>query len=91
MGATLAGVSVDTPAQSAELAPKIGVTYPLLSDADLKVASDYGVAMQGQDIAVPAVFIVRKDLSIAWKVVGENVPDRPKAADVLAHAKDAAK
>jgi hypothetical protein len=47
--------------------------------------------MAGRDIAVPSVFVVRKDRSIAWKTVGENMTDRPKAADVLAHAKDAAK
>jgi peroxiredoxin len=66
------------------------VRFPLLSDADLKVASSYGVAMQGRDIAVPSVFVVRKDRSIAWKKVGEDMTDRPATSDVLAQAKAAA-
>jgi peroxiredoxin len=89
MGGSIVGISVDSPAESAKMASEIGVTYPILSDADLHVAGDYGVAMQGKDIAVPAVFVVRADKSIAWKTVGENVTDRPKAADVLAHARSA--
>jgi hypothetical protein len=34
---------------------------------------------------------VRKDRTIAWRVVGEDMADRPKSQDVLAHAKDAAR
>jgi hypothetical protein len=45
--------------------------------------------MEGRDIAVPAVFVVRSDRSIAWKKVGEDMSDRPNAADVVAHARDA--
>ena len=90
-GASLVAISVDPAADSTKLAKDLGLTFPLLSDADLHVASDYGVAMAGRDIAVPSVFVVRADRSIAWKVVGEDMTDRPRAADVLAHAKDAAR
>jgi peroxiredoxin len=83
-------ISVDPAADSTKLAKDLGLTYPLLSDADLAVASTYGVAMAGRDIAVPSVFVVRADRSIAWKAVGENMTDRPKATDVLAQAKEAA-
>jgi hypothetical protein len=55
----------------------------------LKVASSYGVAMQGRNIAVPSVFVVRKDRSIAWKKIGEDMADRPTAAEVLAQVKAA--
>jgi hypothetical protein len=45
--------------------------------------------MEGRDIAVPAVFVLEPDRSIAWKKVGEDMNDRPSAADVVAHARDA--
>jgi peroxiredoxin len=50
----------------------------------------YGVAMQGRDIAVPSVFVVRRDRTIAWKKVGEDMTDRPSAGEVLAQARQAA-
>jgi hypothetical protein len=46
--------------------------------------------MQGQDIAVPAVFVVRKDGAIAWKQVGENMTDRASPRDILAQVRAAA-
>ena len=85
-GASLVAISVDLADESRKLAGDLGLTFPLLRDADLRVASDYGVAMQGRDLAIPAVFVVRSDRSIAWKVVGENMTDRPRASDVLEQA-----
>ena len=70
-GVGLAAISVDPPDASARLARELELGYPLLSDADLHVAIDYGVAMQGEDIAVPAVFIVLPDRRVFWKHVGE--------------------
>jgi len=85
----MVAISVDEPDESTKLARELGLTFPLLRDADLHVASDYGVAMKGRDIAVPAVFVVRGDRSIAWKVVGENMADRARARHVLAHVASA--
>jgi peroxiredoxin len=48
------------------------------------VASAYGVAMKGRDIAVPSVFVVKRDRTIAWEKIGENVGDRPSADDIVA-------
>lgn len=82
-------ISVDPREDSTALKARLGLHFPLLSDADLAVAKAYGVAMEGRDIAVPAVFVVRPDRAIAWKKVGEDMSDRPSAADVVAHARDA--
>ena len=46
--------------------------------------------MEGQDIAVPAVFVVKKDRAIVWKQVGENMTDRASPADILAKVRAAA-
>jgi peroxiredoxin len=85
----MVAISVDSPAESTTLAEKLGTRYPLLSDADLHVALAYGVAMKGRDIAVPSVFVVRPDRTIAWTKVGESVTDRPTPDAVLAQVRAA--
>jgi peroxiredoxin len=67
-----------------KLAADLGLRFPLLSDPDLRVATAYGVAMKGRDIAVPSVFVVRTDRSIAFRKVGETMADRPTADEVVA-------
>jgi peroxiredoxin len=79
----MVAISVDPAADSSKLAADLGLHFPLLSDADLHVASAYGVAMKGRDIAVPAVFVVRRDRTIAWKKIGEDMTDRASTSDVL--------
>ncbi len=74
---SLVAISVDAKEDSEKLAKDLNISYPLLSDEQLKVATDYGVAMKGQDIAVPAAFIILPDRRIFWKHVGESVTDRP--------------
>lgn len=49
----------------------------------MKTALAYGVAMEGEEIAVPAIFIVTKDKRIRFKHVGESVVDRPSVGDIL--------
>lgn len=82
-GVGLAGISVDPPEDSARLARELELGYPLLSDADLRVAIDYGVAMEGRDIAVPAVFIILPDRRVFWQYVGESITDRPSDEEIL--------
>lgn len=75
----MAAISVDDPADSAALANKLGVEFPLLSDPEARVIAAYGVQMEGQVLAVPATFVIRPDRTIAWQYVGDTVPDRPPA------------
>lgn len=78
-GVGLAAISVDDSADSAALADKLGVEFPLLSDPEARVIAAYGVQMEGQVLAVPATFVIRPDRTIAWQYVGDTVPDRPPA------------
>jgi peroxiredoxin len=71
------------------MAAELGLHFRLVRDADLRVAIAYGVAMQGRDIAVPAVFVVRADRVIAWKQVGEDMTDRASPRDILAQVRAA--
>jgi len=79
-------ISVDTADDSLALEKRISTNFPLLSDPDMTVINAYGVAMKGQDIAVPAVFVVRPDGHISWRYIGESVTDRPLWKDVLDQA-----
>ena len=79
----LAAISVDTEEESRALAKRLELRYPLLRDDGLKTALAYGVAMQGQDIAVPAVFVVLPDGRIFFRQIGENINDRPSNAELL--------
>jgi peroxiredoxin len=69
---------------------RIGVGFPLLSDEGAHTAAAYGVALAGMDMAVPAVIVVRRDRTIAWKRVGETLVDEISPAEVLAKVKSAA-
>ena len=78
------GISVDHADDSKALVAKLGLQFPLLSDPDMHVVSAYGVAMKHRDIAVPSVYVVRQDHSIAFQKVGETVGDRPSPDEVVA-------
>lgn len=75
---------MDEKEDSVGLAGKLGITFPLLRDVGLKTALAYGVAMEGEEIAVPATFIVTKDKRIVFEKVGESLTDRPSVSDILA-------
>ncbi len=90
MGATVVGISVDSAADSTELVKKIDLHFPLLSDPDMHTILAYGVGMQGRDIAVPSVFVVKPDRTIVYTKVGETMADRPSADEILAQVKAAA-
>jgi peroxiredoxin len=82
-GIGLAAISVDEPEDTIKFAGQIGARYPLLRDDALHVSIAYGVAMEGRDIPVPAVFVVLPDGRIFWRQVGESVSDRPTNAQIL--------
>jgi peroxiredoxin len=76
-------ISADSPADSQALRERLGLEFPLLHDDGAAVAAGYQVAMRNQNIAVPSVFIVMPDRTIAWKYIGENAGDRPPEDQVL--------
>ena len=84
LGAAIVAISVDSQETSATLAGQLGLGFPLAADPTLKLAiAPYGVAMQGEPLAVPTTFVVRPDRTIAWRYVGESMTDRPQSAIVL--------
>ena len=87
----LAAISADTMADSKAFIEDKGITVPLLADPEMTVIKAWGVAMEGEDIAVPSTFVVSREKTIVWKYIGENMTDRPSEAEVLQLAIEAGK
>jgi thioredoxin-dependent peroxiredoxin len=83
-GASMVGISVDDAQESRLFRAAAGLEFPLLSDEGGRVADAYGVLMAREEIAIPSVFVIAPAGTIAWRHVGETVPDRPTPEAVLA-------
>jgi peroxiredoxin len=81
--ASVVAISVDHAEASKLLAEELGLRFPLLADPKAAVIERYGVRMAHEELAVPAVFVVRTDGTIAWRHVSEHTPDRPTNDTVL--------
>ena len=68
---------------SADLSERMKLKFPLLRDPDMSAIHAYGVAMTGQDIAVPATVVVDQSRRIVYRQVGETMADRADALTVL--------
>lgn len=61
-----------------------GVTYPVLSDPDARIARSYGVFnLLGDGVAAPAVFIIAPDGEILWRLIGRDIADRPAPDEII--------
>ena len=69
----------------------LSLPFDLLYDDGLKVSTAYGVAMAGQDIAVPSIFILDSEGVVRYSHVGENMADRPNALVLLRILEDLGK
>lgn len=83
----LLAISADLKEDSEEFIADKSITVPLLSDPNLVAISAYGVAMEGEDIAVPATFLIDGKGDIQWRHIGENMTDRPGEEALLDMAK----
>jgi hypothetical protein len=84
-GASIAAISIDTPAQNAGMAEKLVLPFPVLSDPDGSLALKPLEAWnEAGEMAQPAIIVVSPDGAEAYRYVGEDFADRPGDADVLA-------
>ena len=78
-------LSTDGTADAAEMADYVAAQYLVLADPQSSTARDYGVYnLLNDGVAAPATFIIAKDGTILWSLVGQNVSDRPSASEILA-------
>lgn len=76
-------ISVDPPATSADLAKKLGLTYPLLSDENRATIRAFGVEDVENGIAWPAIFIVDKHGKIVWRSLAQTYKIRAMPGQIL--------
>lgn len=91
-GVQLVALSYDAPATNAAAVKKLGLTFPLLSDAGSKVIDAYGIRNheakgRGAGIPHPVLFIVDRQGVIRAKLGRENYRARPESAEIIAAAK----
>tara|TARA_Y100000817_G_scaffold271828_1_gene230668 strand:+ start:666 stop:1130 length:465 start_codon:yes stop_codon:yes gene_type:complete len=89
-GASVLGISVDSPFSNAAFAEANGITFPLLSDVHREAVEAYGVALgdfviPGYTVAQRSVFVVEADGSIGYAWVADNPGLEPDYDAVMAH------
>ena len=86
-GATVRGISVDTPFSLNEFREQEDLEFGLVSDSNKEIIDDYGVEMDFADmgyygVAKRAVFVVDGDGEIAYKWVTDDPSRTPDVAEV---------
>lgn len=80
----MVALSADPAKNTAALAARLDLAFPLLIDTELKAIRAYGVEDIRNDIALPATILVARDGTVHWAYVGDRKSDRPVVPDVLA-------
>lgn len=81
-------ISADAPDRSQKLIERNDLKFAFLSDRERTVIRDYGVlhaggGPSGEDIALPAYFLIDRDGRILWRRVAARIQDRPDPREVL--------
>ena len=67
-----------------------GVRYPIISDLTRKAATDYGVLLEGEGVALRGLFLIDEEGVLQHQVInnlplGRNVDEALRMVDSLAH------
>jgi peroxiredoxin len=94
MGATVYGISVDSPFALNEFREKLGLQFDLISDADKEVIEQYGIGMDFaelgvHDVAKRAVFVVDSDGEVTYAWVSDDPGVEPDYDEVESAAAEA--
>lgn len=76
-GAEILAISVDAPEKSREMADKLKLTFPVLSDADHKVIDSYDILDPSGKYSIAAVLILDKKSIVRWSYVADDYKIRP--------------
>ena len=83
-GAEVLAISVDSPEKSGNLADKLKVPFPILSDPRHKVIDTYGILDPGGEISRAAVFIIDQKGIVRWSYIANDYKVRPLDETLLA-------
>lgn len=91
VGASVAAVVVDSVEQNRAMVEKLLLPFPILSDPDSKVITEWGLLNGAEhDIAKPAIFGIRRDGSFSYSYVGVDYTDRPSDDELFEGLKEVA-
>jgi peroxiredoxin len=84
-------ISVDEQSFAWSMAQTTGAKFQILSDADKKVITSYGIlnAAEHDGIAHPSIFIVDREGKIRFLHVGKDPQDRPPDETIIEEVKKA--
>lgn len=87
-GIRVAAISVDTPAESADLCRKAGYTFTFLSDGKAEVIRRYDLlhakgGVEGRDIARPAEFLIDAQGIVRWVNLTDDYRVRATPEQIL--------
>ena len=90
VGATVLGVSVDSPFSNGAFAKENGLAFTLLSDVHRTMITDYGMAfdnfvIDGYTVANRAVVVVEADGSVGYVWVCDSLGQEPNYDEIMAH------
>ena len=93
-GASLYGVSIDSPFALGEFADQNELNFPLVSDTNKEIIDDYGVTMDFADLGVygvakRSVFVVDGDGTVTYAWVSDDPGVEPDYDEVEAAAESA--
>ena len=84
----MVAVSVDTIEESARLAEKLGLEFPILSDVQEEAIRTWGLVHEngkpgGGAISRPAIFLVEPDGIISWRQITDDYRVRARPEHLL--------
>ncbi len=93
-GATLYGLSIDSPFSLGEFAEQNELNFPLIGDTNKEVIDAYDVVMDFEDLGISgvakrSVFVVDEDGLVTYAWVSDDPGVEPDYDEVEAAAKDA--
>ena len=83
-GAEVIAISVDGSEKNSELANKLNIPFPILSDVDHKVIDAYDLYNSDGKIARPALFVIDQKGIVRWVFLDEDYRIRAVNDTVLA-------
>lgn len=86
-GAEILAISVDPAEKNRELAEKLKIPFPVLSDIDLKTIKAYDILDPGGKISRAVVLILDRKGIVRWSYVADDYKVRPLDDELLAQLK----
>jgi len=91
-GATVYGVSIDTPFALNEFRQQYGLAFGLLSDSDRSIVTEWGIEMDFDELGVPdvakrSVFVIDDDGTVTYAWVSDDPGVEPAYDEIIGAVK----